>query len=315
MKCIKCGFESNDSFCPMCGTKLPEAVNTAPEVEQIGVISSEDGPTAYYTSNNPYHQAQQSVPTPQQGMPTPPPYPYPPQGMPTPPPYAPYPPQPPQPKKSGNALHIVLAIIVCTVIVVGTVINVVSSISYKSSILDIFDDVYDSYNEAYDDLYYNDYATDEDDTVHPMNEASDFKYGSVTLTNIEITKDKFEFDDSIRECAFTFEVKNTTDEKVEFYVPSAQVCSAGDDYYMDCYEWLYDDYENASPNYDFTIEAGETKEFVTYYKVPADVNDFSIMFNIYDYDYAYDFYCYFEASIPQDETAVPATEPTTKKVD
>jgi len=296
MKCIKCGFESNDSFCPMCGTKL-----SANNEQQIGVISSDDGPTAYYNEVNPYQQAQPSAPPPQQSMPTPQPY-------------TPNPQQAQQSKQSGNTLPIILSTIVCTVIVLGTVINVVSSISYKNSIMDIFEDAYDYDDYYYDSPYYADYLADEDTTVHPINEVSEFKYGKVKLTNIEVTKDKFEFDDSICECAFTFEIENTSEEALELATPSVQVCAKGDDYYEECYEWLYDDYEISDSYYsDFIIEAGETKKFITYYKVPTDESDFSLMFNLYDYDSTLDFVCYFEASLPQAETTAPATEPTTKK--
>ena len=53
MKCLNCGFESNDSFCPMCGTKLPEAFTGQPETPpHIVVIHGEDGPTAYYFDTN-----------------------------------------------------------------------------------------------------------------------------------------------------------------------------------------------------------------------------------------------------------------------
>ena len=329
MKCLNCGFESNDSFCPMCGTKLPEAFTDQPEnPPHIVVIHGEDGPTAYYfdtnDNSNPYQQTNQTAPFPPQGMPTPQPYtqypqgvPTPPpytqysQGVPTPPPYAPYPPQAPQPKKSGSALPAVLSIIVCAVIVIGTIINIVSSIFFKESVFDFIEDTYDSYADSiYEPIYEND-TFYEDPEIYPMNEAVNFKDGTITLKSAEITKEKFQNDDSVYECAFTFDIENTSDETITFSVPTINICPEGSDYYEDCYEWLYDDYENSDEEYDLRVDAGETKSFVTYYKIPKEDKNFSIMCDLYAYQY--DFMCYFEASLAQAETTVATTEPTTTK--
>jgi len=289
----------------MCGTKLSEASNTP----QVGVISSEDGPTAYYvnTEPNPYMQTNQGASAPQQSTP----YPQPNQGMPTPPPYAPYPTTQVTQSKTSNSVAIILTIILSIVIIAGAVINIISSIIYKNSVMDLLDNVYE---DIYEEPYYEDYKTNEDTNIYAKNESVEFKYGTIKLSDIEITKDNFEFDEKYRECKLSFEIENTTDKTIELSVPSIQLCPVGDDYYEECYEWLYDDYEVTESEYGIlTLDAGKKKTFVTYYKVPTDVNDFSIMFDLCDYDYIYNFVCYFEASLTQAETTVPVTEPTTKK--
>ncbi len=284
MKCIKCGFESNSSFCPMCGTKFPEEVNTTHENSpQFGVISSEDGPTAYYTEFNPYQQTNQGAPIP-------------PQNIPTPHQYAPYEPEMPQSQKSGKALPIILSIIVSIVIIVGAVMNIISPLLFDVGY------IVEHYDNS-DDSFYDDFQTDEDPTIHSINEPIEFKYGIVTFKGIEITKDKFEFDENCKEFKLTFEFENPTDEIIELAVPTVQFCPADGDYYEDCFEWLYDDYETPDNEYsEFTLGAKEKKTFVTYYKVPNDVKDFNISLDQYDLDYSYNFICYFEASLTQAET-------------
>lgn len=292
MKCINCGFESNDKFCPMCGTKLSQAFNTAP------ANNDSDGSAFAYPNGaetNPYQQA-----VPQQSAP----YQQPNQGMPAPQQYSPYPYHEPQPKQSGNTLSIILSIIVCIVVVAGTVINIVSSALYKNSLTDLLTGMNDYYDSVYEEPYYEDYKTNEDKTIYSMNEDVSFEYGKIRFVKMEITKDNFEFDEDSRECALTFEIENTTDEYVELSVPSIQLCKKGGHYYEDAYEWLYDDFK--SSNTDdfgvFSLDAGEKKSFVTYFKVPTDVNDFSMMLDLYDYDYIYNFVCYFEASLTQNDT-------------
>lgn len=292
MKCFNCGFESNDTYCAMCGTKLKD------NEPQIVVISSEDGPTAYYTSaeTNPYQQTHNTPPTP-------------PQGMPTPQQYSPYPVQEVQTKKSGSALPTILAIIVSTIIVIGVIINIISSIVYKSSILDVLNDINESPENYSDDSFYEDYNTDEDSTIYSMNQPVTFKYGTIKFTEISITKEKFEYDENYRECKLTFEIENTTEKTIQLSTPSIQLCQKGDDYYEDCFEWLYDDYDSSNSDYaEFKLNAGETKTFVSYYKIPNTITDFSLLVDLYDSEFTYDFICYFETSLPQTETTAPATQ-------
>lgn len=285
MKCIKCGFEARGSFCPMCGTKFPEDINTTPDKSpQIGIISSEDGPTAIYTNTefNPYQQTNQSAPVI-------------PQSIPTPNQYAPYEPQMPQPQKSGKTLPIVLSIIVSIIIITGILVNILSSVLFNSEY--ISEPIDDNDNSSYEEL-----DTNEDTTIYSINKPVQCKYGNITLKGIEVTKESFEFNEDYKECKLTFELENPTNKAIELSVPTIQLCHTGDDYYEDCFEWLYDDYESANEDYSLTLGANETKTFVSYYKVPNYVNDFSILFELFDFDCESNFICYFEASLANTET-------------
>ena len=173
MKCPNCGFNCDDKYCAMCGTKMPEQVvnsnsnpyESAPinnnnfQSENINQPNTPDF-GAGFGNPNPYNQPQppvnnaNSYPNNFQGS-----APNMPQGrMPVPPAY----PAPPQysnvPKKKSKALPIILTCLIAAVIVAGAVISVYSACTYNKSIIT---DLFGENSENYDDLYIdNEYYPD-----------------------------------------------------------------------------------------------------------------------------------------------------------
>lgn len=163
MKCPNCGFECNDKYCAMCGTKIPEqpvnsnfyaaAPNPAP-VNQTpifpvnnpninGIFNSEnpDGQIGMsFNQGNPVETVPQNAPN----IPAP--------GI----PLSTQCPTPPQkntvPRKKIKTMPIVIACLIFAVIAAGVIISVYSACTYNKSIIhDFIDEKSDnSDNYAYD---------------------------------------------------------------------------------------------------------------------------------------------------------------------
>ncbi len=121
MKCPNCGYESNNKFCTMCGTKLPEQS-----------AAQKESPTPYSNNGN-----TQVTPPPMQGVNNQPVQNNP-QNFTA--PYKPYfPPAPKQyvPTAKNRITSIIIALII-SVILIGITISIYSAISYDKNIIESF---------------------------------------------------------------------------------------------------------------------------------------------------------------------------------
>ncbi len=123
MVCPNCGFESDNKFCPMCGSKIPE--------QPIKTVADTSAEINNQTDFNQVYPTQNFSKTPVTA-----PYPAPPynsevpEGMPL-PQY-----ENSKPKKSNSTiLAIVLTAIVLAVIAAGIVISIYSHFTYNKSII------------------------------------------------------------------------------------------------------------------------------------------------------------------------------------
>lgn len=274
MKCTNCGFECDNLFCPMCGTKMPEQ-NTEQVETNVSAQYSEQPQNNDPAMENPYQMPQgfgnnqygadpvapaQQVPVyPQQNI-----LPY--QGMPVPPQYEPC------AKKSGKALPIVLSCIIVAVIIAGTAICVYSSYAFNKSIIDVLSDVTSSdyVVSDYYDAPYDNYSTYYDETIRKTGEASEFDDFKITLKEIAYENGMTSNADS-QVYSLKFEVENTSDNAITFYEPYADIYSDEEKtiFINDC-ELLYCDIK-MNENYEFSIDAGEKAEFTMYYKISKDI--------------------------------------------
>lgn len=282
MKCPNCGFNCDDKYCAMCGTKMPEQVvisnsnpyESAPinnnnfQSENINQPNTPDF-SAGFGNPNPYNQPQppvnnaNSYPNNFQGS-----APNMPQGrMPVPPAY----PAPPQysnaPKKKSKALPIILTCLIAAVIVAGAVISVYSACTYNKSIItDLFGD--NSDDHYIDDEYYPDTEYIEDVETHKISETKELSDCKVTLTRMEKDKSADESKTGNSRTKFVFEVENTTDE----YITLTYIyCDATDADGNTSLSWLSNNLQNDDIYSDYIVlEPNEKKELIFEYSVPND---------------------------------------------
>ena len=290
MKCPNCGFEANENFCQMCGTKMIEEVQppTPATTESTRPINEEysspfnetnlnnepmyDNPYAQqnHPEPNPYEHPYNQAPQPPYPVP---PQPIPPQGYPTPQPYGAMP-APQMPKKKNNVALIVIICIVSAIIVIGAAIGIYSALSYNKNIIEgIVDD--------YDNDYYNDssYATIEDDEIHKLGEYAEFDDFKVTLKSVDKSDSQNKNSDTIR-TEFTVEIENTSDKTITFYYAYADpVAIYGDEYDYTSSEWLNEDIKYDA-NGDISIKPGEKFEYSTRYAVPNDIETIGVVVNL-----------------------------------
>lgn len=281
MKCPNCGFNCDDKYCAMCGTKMPEqVVNPNPNPYESAPINNNFHPENFNQPNtpdfgagfgnpNPYNQPQppinnaNSYPNNFQGS-----APNIPQGrMPVPPAY----PAPPQysnaPKKNSKALPIILTCLIAAVIVAGAVISVYSACTYNKSIItDLFGD--NSDDHYIDDEYYPDTEYIEDVETHKISETKELSDCKVTLTRVEKDKSASENKTGNSRTKFVFEVENTTDE----YITLTYIyCDATDADGNTSLSWLSNNLQNDDIYSDYIVlEPNEKKELIFEYSVPND---------------------------------------------
>lgn len=281
MKCPNCGFNCDDKYCAMCGTKMPEqVVNPNPNPYESAPINNNFHPENFnqpntpdfgagFGNSNPYNQPQppinnaNSYPNNFQGS-----APNIPQGrMPVPPAY----PAPPQysnaPKKKSKALPIILTCLIAAVIVAGAVISVYSACTYNKSIItDLFGD--NSDDHYIDDEYYPDTEYIEDVETHKISETKELSDCKVTLTRVEKDKSAEQNKTGNSRTKFVFEVENTTDE----YITLTYIyCDATDADGNTSLSWLSNNLQNDDIYSDYIVlEPNEKKELIFEYSVPND---------------------------------------------
>lgn len=284
MKCPNCGFNCDDKYCAMCGTKMPEqVVNPNPNPYESAPINNNFHPENFnqpntpdfgagFGNSNPYNQPQppinnaNSYPNNFQGS-----APNMPQGrMPVPPAY----PAPPQysnaPKKKSKALPIILTCLIAAVIVAGAVISVYSACTYNKSIItDLFGD--NSDDHYIDDEYYPDTEYIEDVETHKISETKELSDCKVTLTRVEKDKSASENKTGNSRTKFVFEVENTTDE----YITLTYIyCDATDADGNTSLSWLSNNLQNDDIYSDYIVlEPNEKKELIFEYSVPNDTEE------------------------------------------
>ena len=281
MKCPNCGFNCDDKYCAMCGTKMPEqVVNPNPNPYESAPINNNFHPENFNQPNtpdfsagfgnpNPYNQPKppvnnaNSYPNNFQGS-----APNMPQGrMPVPPAY----PAPPQysnaPKKKSKALPIILTCLIAAVIVAGAVISVYSACTYNKSIItDLFGDNSDYH--YIDDEYYPDTEYIEDTQSHKIGETKELPDCKVTLTRMEKDKSADESKTGNSRRKFVFEIENTTDIKI---TPNSIWCDATNANGGTSFEWLSDNLQYGDIYSDYIVlEPNEKKELIFEYSVPND---------------------------------------------
>lgn len=286
MKCPNCGFNCDDKYCAMCGTKLPEQpVNTNPNPYESAPVNNNNFQSENFSQPNnadfnsgfgnpsPYNQPQAPVNNanpfqndfqsgapnmPQGGMPVPPAYPAPPQ-------YS------NAPKKKSKALPIVLTCLIAAVIVAGAVISVYSACTYNKSIItDLFGDNSDNYDDYYiEEESYPDTTEYIDDVeTHKIGETKELSDCKITLTKFEKDKSAEESKTGNSRTKFVFEVENTTDENITLkYI----YCDATDADSNTSLSWLSNNLQNDDIYSDYIVlDPNEKKELIFEYSVPND---------------------------------------------
>lgn len=281
MKCPNCGFNCDDKYCAMCGTKMPEqVVNPNPNPYESAPINNNFHPENFNQPNTPDFSAGFGNPNPY-NQPKPPvnnanSYPNNFQGsapnmplgrMPVPHAY----PAPPQysnaPKKKSKALPIILTCLIAAVIVAGAVISVYSACTYNKSIItDLFGN--NSDDHYIDDEYYPDTEYIEDVETHKISETKELPDCKVTLTRMEKDKSASENKTGNSRTKFVFEVENTTDE----YITLTYIyCDATDADGNTSLSWLSNNLQNDDFYFDYIVlEPNEKKELIFEYSVPND---------------------------------------------
>ena len=277
MKCPNCGFNCDDKYCAMCGTKMPEQVvnsnsnpyESAPinnnnfQSENINQPNTPDF-SAGFGNPNPYNQPQPPVNNANS-------YPNMPQGrMPVPPAY----PAPPQysnaPKKKSKALPIILTCLIAAVIVAGAVISVYSACTYNQSIIaDIIgDNSYNSNDYYVDEEIYPDTEYIDDVETHKIGETKELSDCKITLARVEKDKSASESKTGNSRTKYVFEIENTTDEYMSLTNVYCDAMNADDRTSLD---WLSDNLPmNGNGEYFIALEPKEKKEITFDYSVPND---------------------------------------------
>ena len=304
MKCPNCGFNCDDKYCAMCGTKMPEQVvnsnsnpyESAPmnnnnfQSENINQPNTPDF-GAGFGNPNPYNQPQPPVNNvnsypnnfqgsapnmPQARMPVPPAYPAPPQ-------YS------NAPKKKSKALPIILTCLIAAVIVAGAVISIYSACTYNKSIItDLLGENSENYDDLYiDDEYYPDTEYIDDVETHKIGETKELSDCKVTLTGMEKDKSADESETGNSRTKFVFEIENTTDEYMSFTDVYCDAMNADDRTSLD---WLSDNLPmNGNGEYFIALDPKEKKEITFDYSVPNDAEKvrLDLSFNRYGDKYEY----------------------------
>ena len=303
MKCPNCGFNCDDKYCAMCGTKMPEqVVNPNPNPYESAPINNNFHPENFNQPNtpnfsagfgnpNPYNQPQPplnnansypnnfqgSAPNmPQGGMPVPPPYPAAPQNI-------------NAPKKKSKALPIILTCLIAAVIVAGAVISVYSACTYNKSIItDLFGENSDNYDDYYvDDEFYPDTEYIEDAQSHKIGETKELPDCKVTLKKVEKDKSAEESKTGNSRTKFVFEIENTSDEYITLnYI----YCDA---YNTDPYtylEWLSNNLDSDEYSTDYvSLDPNQKKEITFDYSVPNDAEKVELCLSFTGYKDMYEY--------------------------
>ena len=305
MKCPNCGFNCDDKYCAMCGTKMPEQVvnsnsnsyESAPINNnnfQSGNINQPNTPDfgAGFGNPNPYNQPQppvnnaNSYPNNFQGS-----APNMPQGrMPVPPAY----PAPPQysnaPKKKSKALPIILTCLIAAVIVAGAVISVYSACTYNQSIIaDIIgDNSYNSNDYHVDEEIYPDTEYIDDVETHKIGETKELSDCKITLARVEKDKSADESETGNSRTKFVFEIENTTDIKI---TPYSIWCDATNANGGTSFEWLSDNLETDDDTFSdyIVLEPNEKKELIFEYSVPNNIEKVYLDLNFYGFGDKYEY--------------------------
>lgn len=303
MKCPNCGFNCDDKYCAMCGTKMPEqVVNPNPNPYESAPINNNFHPENFNQPNtpdfragfgnpNPYNQPQPplnnansypnnfqgSAPNmPQGGMPVPPPYPAAPQNI-------------NAPKKKSKALPIILTCLIAAVIVAGAVISVYSACTYNKSIItDLFGENSDNYDDLYiDNEYYPDTEYIEDVETHKIGETKELSDCKITLARVEKDKSAEESKTGNSRTKFVFEIENTSDEYITLnYI----YCDA---YNTDPYtylEWLSNNLDSDEySTYYVSLDPNQKKEITFDYSVPNDAEKVELCLRFTGYKDMYEY--------------------------
>ena len=305
MKCPNCGYNCDDKYCAMCGTKLPEQpVNTNPNPYENAPANNNFQPESFNQPNNAYFNSDFGNPSPynqpqapvnnanpfqndfQSGAPN-----MPQGGMPVPPAY----PAPPQynsaPKKKSKALPIILTCLISAVIVAGAVISVYSACTYNQSIItDLLRDNSDNYDDYYiEEEYYPDTTEYIDDVeTHKIGETKELSDCKITLTKFERDKSADESKTGSSRTKFVFEIENTTDIEL---TPHSIWCDATNANGGTSIEWLSDNLETDDDilsDY-IVIEPNEKKELTFNFSIPNNVEKVYLDLNFYGFGDKYEY--------------------------
>lgn len=281
MKCPNCGFNCDDKYCAMCGTKMPEqVVNTNPNPYESAPINNNFQPENFNQPNNHDFGAGFGNPTPY-NQPKPPinnanSYPNMPQGgMPVSPPY----PAPPQfrnaPKKKSKAIPIILTCLIAAVIVAGAVISVYSACTYNQSIIaGIIGDSSDDYVKDIDEENNPDTEYIDDTKTHKIGETKELPDCKITLTRVEKDKSAGESKTGNSRTKFVFEIENTTDEYRTLTGVYCDAMNAEDETPLD---WLSDNLQTFDvDSNNILLVPNEKKELTFDYSVPNKVEKIRI---------------------------------------
>lgn len=290
MKCPNCGFESNENFCQMCGTKMIEDIQQTPPEPMAPPMPTGNENNPFFNEpqqnsepmfNNPYTQPNQYRPNYNQAPQSQPPYPdfsqaMPPQNH----------PQPQVPKKKTNVALIIIICIISTIIVAGLFIGIYSTASSNKNIIDEF--LSDDFNEDY-------YNTITDSELHKLGEYSEFDTFKVTLKNVKKSDIQNKNNDTVR-TDFTVEIENTSNNTISFYYVNLEPISIyGDEFDYTSSEWLNEDI-NYNNNNEISIKPSEKFEFSVRYAVSNDIETIGAEVNLSStYDNCNDYYASFSS--------------------
>lgn len=332
MKCDRCGYESYEKYCPMCGYKMPDYkdINSNPYIKKdntehfvnnYGANTTNNDSTQFNTapsnvntppnyngnqmksadedfSQNGYQNFQQNV-NPNVSGDKQVNYTQPYnnvnfQGINQPQPYSPQYYQNGQSNKKSRVVPIVIACLVLLVIVAGAALGIWSSYRHNHSLLDNFfnEDNYDMYGYEPDYEYYYD-----DPNMIEDNQV--YKVDEIKeLPNCEV---KFLGAERVEDTD-----KNKSGNSrvtITFEIKNTTDRHVTLDYiYCDVYEAndlkypdVYYDWlgDNLTEDSTFELAPNETKKLTMDYAVPNNVDDLNIDLNVSCYKDNYDFYGYF----------------------
>lgn len=336
MKCPNCGFDSNEKYCRMCGTKIPEqsmpqnfnsygdnkdvsenAVSGDFEGSQHDVsMGFETGNNGYssnpYTYNNPadpfsaqpnYNPAQSEFPPmppntgmPQQNIPQ--------QNIPQnamPVPNVQYNTGYPK-KKNHKALTVVICSLVAAVIVAGAGISVYSALSYNKSFSDIIESgIIGEEDNAYSDpeVYEDAYDIYEESEVYNVGDSVSFENLKITLKEAKNTGPSSFGYGNKNLWEFTFELENTGDYDIEVY-SNADFEFKLDDNSVTYYDNVLDEsIYNDEGNIE--VEAGKKAEYIVGYNIDKDVKSFEFELSMSDITEQFDCISHFAVNPSNDK--------------
>lgn len=293
MKCPNCGYNCEDKYCAICGTKLPEQpLYTSPNPYESAHNGANNfqGENSNYPNNanfntnfnnadpcnqpnapvnnntnssqNDFHGGYPNIP--QGGMPVPPAYPN-------------VPKYTDEPKKKSKTLPVVLTALIVFVIVAGAVISVYSACTYNKSIITDFfnnDELYDNYDDSnyYDDNYPSEYI--DDSTTHKIGEAKELPDCKVTLKRVEKDDKSDKSKAGKSRTSYVFEIENTTDK----YIALTYVyCDATDTDSDTSLDWLSSNTSTDEYNSDYIgLDPNQKKEISFDYSVPNNTESIEL---------------------------------------